>query len=61
MTLYAHCSSILVSEGDRVVGGETQLARAGNTGNSYGAHLHFEVYEDGVRVDPIKNGYVVVP
>lgn len=61
MTLYAHCSSILVSEGDRVVGGETQIARAGNTGNSYGAHLHFEVYEDGVRVDPIKNGYVVVP
>ncbi len=61
MTLYAHCSSILVKEGDRVTGGQTQIACAGNTGMSDGAHLHFEVYVDGTRVDPIKNGYVVVP
>ena len=60
-TLYAHCSSIHVSEGQEVVGGQTCLGAIGNTGWSYGYHLHFEVRVDGERVDPLGSGYVVAP
>ncbi len=60
-TLYAHCSSIYVSEGQEVVGGQTCLGAIGNTGWSYGSHLHFEVRVDGERVDPLGSGYVVAP
>ena len=60
-TLYAHMSRVMVSVGQRVVGGSTQLGAVGNTGNSFGAHLHFEVRLDGTAVDPIGNGYVSVP
>ena len=41
-TLYAHLSSVNVAQGDTVKGGE-QIGNMGNTGNSYGNHLHFEV------------------
>ena len=58
VTLYAHCSRILVSEGDRVQGGVTQIAEIGNTGWSYGAHLHFEVRVDGAHEDPLTNGWL---
>lgn len=57
-TLYAHCSEILVSAGQAVIGGETVIARAGDTGDVTGPHLHFEVWENGVAVDPVGNGYV---
>lgn len=57
-TLYAHCSEILVRAGQTVVGGETVIARAGDTGDVTGPHLHFEVWENGVAVDPVGNGYV---
>lgn len=60
-TLYAHCSAIYVSEGQEVVGGQTQLGAIGDTGWSYGAHLHFEVRVDGDRVDPLGCGYVSPP
>ena len=60
-TLYAHCSAIYVSEGQSVVGGETVLGAIGNTGWSYGSHLHFEVRVDGERVDPLGSGYVSQP
>lgn len=50
-TLYAHCSSLAVSAGDYVEKGQV-IAYVGNTGNSFGNHLHFEVYENGTRVDP---------
>lgn len=50
-TQYAHCSKLLVQQGDRVTQRQP-IALCGNTGNSYGAHLHFEVWLDGVRVDP---------
>jgi hypothetical protein len=40
-TLYAHLDSVTVVVGQEVDGG-TQIGTLGNTGNSYGAHLHFE-------------------
>lgn len=62
VTLYAHMRyAPLVSNNQKVVGGTTQLGVVGNTGNSYGAHLHFEVRENNTRVDPIGKGYIKKP
>lgn len=62
VTLYAHMRyAPLVSVNQKVVGGTTQLGVVGNTGNSYGAHLHFEVRENNTRVDPIGKGYIKKP
>lgn len=51
-TLYAHNSALLVSEGQEVAAGE-RIALVGNTGFSFGAHVHLEVHIDGTPVDPI--------
>lgn len=51
-TLYAHMSRRAASVGDRVVQGSV-LGFTGSTGQSTGPHLHFEIAEDGVRVDPL--------
>lgn len=50
-TLYAHLDTVAVTKGQCVAQG-TVLGTMGNTGNSYGRHLHFEVRLDGERVDP---------
>lgn len=57
VTLYAHMSKNNSYVGQKVTGGKTVLGKIGNTGNSYGAHLHFEVRVDGTPTDPLK-GYV---
>lgn len=51
-TLYAHMSSRSVKEGDTVTQGQV-IGVTGNTGISYGAHLHYEITEGGVRVNPL--------
>lgn len=50
-TLYAHCSQLLVSEGQKVSQGEA-IAKVGSTGNSTGNHLHLEVRKNGITYDP---------
>ncbi|MCM1053522.1 MAG: M23 family metallopeptidase [Ruminococcus sp.] len=52
-TRYAHLkkNSFLVNIGDEV-NKDTKLAIIGNSGNSYGRHLHFEVYENNKRINP---------
>lgn len=51
-TLYAHCCAIHVSEGQAVTMGAI-VAQAGATGQTTGAHLHFELHRDGVYLNPI--------
>lgn len=58
-TLYAHMSSRSVKEGDRVNQGQV-IGVTGSTGISSGPHLHYEIVENGSRVDPKKYlpGYI---
>ena len=50
---YCHLASRAVKKGQRVKAGD-KLGVMGNTGYSFGAHLHFEVLIDGVAVDPMQ-------
>jgi murein DD-endopeptidase MepM/ murein hydrolase activator NlpD len=54
-TCYAHQSSYAVSSGVQVSQGQV-IGYVGNTGHSFGAHLHFEVRINGNPVDPL--GYL---
>ena len=51
VTLYGHCSEILISEGQSVKAGDV-IARVGSTGKSTGNHLHFEVRINGTAKNP---------
>ena len=50
-TIYAHCSKILVKEGDTIKKGQ-KIALSGNTGNTTGPHLHFEIRRENRTVNP---------
>lgn len=52
-TLYAHCSSVAVSYGQRVSKGET-IGYIGSTGYSTGPHLHFEIIYNSNKLNPLQ-------
>lgn len=52
ITVYGHINESLVSVGQRVAAGE-QIATLGNRGQSTGPHLHFEVHQDGSKINPL--------
>ena len=51
-TLYAHLSKLCVAQGETVYEGQP-IGYSGDTGNCYGAHLHFEVRYKNRRVHPL--------
>ncbi len=52
-TLYAHCSSLLVSPGQQVSKGQV-IAKCGSTGMSTGPHIHFEIQYNGSTTNPMQ-------
>ena len=52
-TRYAHCSRLLVKEGDVVQRG-VKIGETGSTGRATGPHLHFEVRYRGVAQNPVR-------
>ena len=52
-TFYAHCSKLLVAQGDWVNQGD-QIALVGSTGRSTGSHLHYVVTRHGQLQNPIR-------
>lgn len=55
-THYAHMSTVAVSPGQSVIAGKTVVGYVGLTGRTTGPHLHFEVIQNGVLVNPL--GYL---
>jgi murein DD-endopeptidase MepM/ murein hydrolase activator NlpD len=52
-TLYAHADMLVVMKGEQVAQGQT-IAYSGNTGRSTAPHLHFQVTQNNVPIDPLK-------
>lgn len=52
-TLYAHCSSICVTNGQQVQAGQV-IGYVGHTGRATGSHLHLEVHVNGSRTDAMR-------
>lgn len=51
VTVYAHCKTLYVKEGDMIVQGQ-KLGEVGQTGNATGPHLHFEIRKGGRTINP---------
>ena len=51
VTLYGHCSKLLISEGETVSKGQI-IALVGASGKATGPHLHFELMHDGIYLNP---------
>lgn len=58
VTIYAHCSKLLVEQGQTVKAGET-IAKVGSTGDATGPHLHFAVQKNSIFLDPLH--YIAPP
>lgn len=52
VTRYAHCSSLSVAAGEKVIQGQ-YIGGIGSTGNSSGNHLHFEVIVNNIHQNPV--------
>ncbi len=50
-TLYGHLSKILVTVGQKIEIGQ-QIGNVGSTGRSTGPHLHYEVHQNGQKINP---------
>jgi murein DD-endopeptidase MepM/ murein hydrolase activator NlpD len=51
-SMYGHLSRIVVEQGSPIRAGQV-LGRSGNTGRSSAPHLHFEIRQDGLSIDPM--------
>ncbi len=51
-TLYAHMSAFYVTVGQSVNRGDA-IGRMGSTGHSTGTHLHFEIHQNGIHLNPL--------
>ncbi len=56
ISLYAHLNKYNVRRGQKVKRGDI-IGFVGNTGRSVGPHLHYEIYKDGVRINPLNFYY----
>lgn len=51
-TSYSHMSDVFVEEGEVVARGQA-IGQVGSTGNSTGPHVHFEAWQNGLKVNPL--------
>jgi len=52
-SLYGHMEAVNVSAGQQVVGGSTVIGWIGMTGRTTGPHVHFEIRQNGVTINPL--------
>jgi murein DD-endopeptidase MepM/ murein hydrolase activator NlpD len=52
-SLYGHMEALNVSVGQNVIGGQTVIGWIGMTGRTTGPHVHFEIRQGGVTVNPL--------